>query len=91
MLALCKKALMKKELNLQQSLYEILQILSIMIFQKDLITQVLTKNRQQNENINFYKQLSLFDLWPDSSNRKYKIPTPASGWQLVKAAKLVPP
>jgi len=55
-------AIMKKELNLPQSLYEILQILSIMIFQKDLITQVLTKNRQQNENINFYKQLSLFDL-----------------------------
>ena len=53
---------MKKELNLPQSLYEILQILSITIFQKDLITQVLTKNRQLNENINFYKQLSLFDL-----------------------------
>jgi hypothetical protein len=55
-------AIMKKELNLQQSLYEILQILSITIFQKDLITQVLMKDRQQNENINFYKQLSLFDL-----------------------------
>jgi len=55
-------AIMKKELNLQQSLYEILQILSIQIFQKDLITQVLTKDRQQNNNINFYKQLSLFDL-----------------------------
>jgi hypothetical protein len=55
-------AIMKKDLNLPQSLYEILQILSITIFQKDLITQVLTKNRQQNENINFYKQLSLFDL-----------------------------
>lgn len=55
-------AIMKKELNLQQSLYEILQILSITIFQKDLITQVLTKDRQQNENISFYKQLPLFDL-----------------------------
>jgi len=55
-------AIMKKELDLQQSLYEILQILSITIFQKDLITQVLMKDRQQNENINFYKQLSLFDL-----------------------------
>ena len=55
-------AIMKKELNLQQSLYEILQILSITIFQKDLIAQVLMKDRQQNENINFYKQLSLFDL-----------------------------
>jgi len=55
-------AIMKKELNLQQSLYEILQILSIAIFQKDLITQVLMKNRQQNDNINFHKQLLLFDL-----------------------------
>ncbi|MCK5174925.1 MAG: IS4 family transposase [Planctomycetes bacterium] len=55
-------AIMKKELGLKQSLYEILQILSITIFQKDLITQVLMKNRPQNENVNFYKQLSLFDL-----------------------------
>lgn len=55
-------AIMKKELDLHQSLYEILQILSITIFQKDLITQVLMKDRQQNENINFYKQLPLFDL-----------------------------
>jgi len=55
-------AIMKKELDLHQSLYEILQILSITIFQKDLITQVLMKNSQQNENINFYKQLPLFDL-----------------------------
>ncbi len=55
-------AIMKKELNLQQSLYEILQILSILIFQKDLITQVLMKDRQQNKNVNIYKQLSLFDL-----------------------------
>ena len=55
-------AIMKKELNLQQSLYEILQILSILIFQKDLITQVLMKDRQQNKNANFYNQLPLFDL-----------------------------
>jgi hypothetical protein len=55
-------AIMKKELNLQQSLYEILQILSILIFQKDLITQVLMKGRQQNEKTNFYNQLLLFDL-----------------------------
>jgi hypothetical protein len=55
-------AIMKKELNLQQSLYEILQILSITIFQKDLIRQVLMKNHQQNKNINLYNQLSLFDL-----------------------------
>jgi hypothetical protein len=55
-------AIMKKELGLKQSLYEILQILSITVFQKDLITQVLMENRQQNENINFYKQRYLFDL-----------------------------
>ena len=55
-------AIMKKELNLQQSLYEILQILSILIFQKDLITQVLMKDRQQNKKANFYNQLLLFDL-----------------------------
>jgi transposase len=55
-------AIMKKEMNLHQSLYEILQILSILIFQKDLVTQVLMKDRQQNNNINNYKQLSLFDL-----------------------------
>jgi transposase len=55
-------AIMKKELNLYQSLYEILQILSILIFQKDLVTQVLMKDRQQNNNINNYKQLSLLDL-----------------------------
>ena len=55
-------AIMKKELNLQQSLYEILQILSIMIFQKDLVTEVLMKNRQQNKNVNFYKQRLLFNL-----------------------------
>ena len=31
-------AIMKKELGLKQSLYEILQILSITLFQKELIT-----------------------------------------------------
>jgi transposase len=55
-------AIMKKEMNLHQSLYEIPQILSILIFQKDLVTQVLMKDRQQNNNINNYKQLPLFDL-----------------------------
>ena len=55
-------AIMKKELNLHQSLYEILQILSITLFQKDLMIQVLMQISQQNKNINFYKQLSLFDL-----------------------------
>ena len=55
-------AIMKKELNLKQSLYEILQILSITLFQKDLITQVLMKTNLQNKNLNNYNQRLLFDL-----------------------------
>jgi hypothetical protein len=55
-------AIMKKELNLQQSLYEILQILSITIFQKDLITQVLMRTNLQGRKNKNYNQLLLFDL-----------------------------
>jgi hypothetical protein len=55
-------AIMKKELGLQQSLYEILQILSITLFQKELIEQVLTKTKLQNQNIENHNQLFLFNL-----------------------------
>ena len=55
-------AIMKKELGLQQSLYEILQILSITLFQKELIDQVLMKTKLQSNNIEKYNQLLLFNL-----------------------------
>jgi transposase len=55
-------AIVKKELKIELSLGEILQILSIMLFEKALITQVLTKNVSQNQNIQFHNQLLLFDL-----------------------------
>jgi len=55
-------AIMKKEFRLDQSLYEILQILSITLFQKELIEQVLMKNGSQNQVAENYKQLSLFNL-----------------------------
>ncbi len=55
-------AIMKKELGLQQSLYEILQILSITLFQKELIDQVLRKTKLQNNNIGNHNQLFLFNL-----------------------------
>jgi len=55
-------AIVKKELRIKLSLGEILQILSITLFEKVLITQVLTKNALQNQNIQFYNQLLLFDL-----------------------------
>jgi len=49
-------AIMKKELGLKQSLYEILQILSITLFQKELITQVLMKTKLQNQYIENHNQ-----------------------------------
>lgn len=55
-------AIMKKELGLEQSLYEILQILSITLFQKELITQVLMKTKTQNKNVTDHNQLQLFNL-----------------------------
>jgi transposase len=55
-------AIVKKELKLELSLGEILQILSIVLFEKVLITQALMKNVWQNENAQFHNQLLLFDL-----------------------------
>jgi len=55
-------AIIKKELEIELSLGEILQILSIVLFEKALITQVLTKNLSQNENFQFHNQLLLCDL-----------------------------
>ena len=55
-------AIVKKELKIELSLSEILQILSIVLFEKVHITQVLTKNVLQNENAQFHNQLLLFNL-----------------------------
>src|SRR4030043_730806 len=55
-------AIVKKELKIEQSLGEILQILSIVLFDKVSITQVLTKIMSQNDFNQFHNQLSLFDL-----------------------------
>ena len=55
-------AIVKKELKIELSLSEILQILSITLFEKVLVTQVLTKNVLQNQNVQFHNQLLLFDL-----------------------------
>jgi len=55
-------AIIKKELKLERSLHEILQIISILLFEKTTLKQALTENycdfkEQQKDN-----QLSLFDL-----------------------------
>jgi len=55
-------AMVKKELGLDRKLSEILQILSITLFEKVLISQVLTETSSQNEKSHFCKQLLLFDL-----------------------------
>ena len=55
-------AIVKKELKIELSLGEILQILSIVLFEKVPIIQVLKKNLSQNGNGQFHNQLLLFDL-----------------------------
>jgi len=55
-------AIVKKELKLEQSLGEILQILSIVLFEQMPIEQALTNNMMQNGFNQFHNQLSLFDL-----------------------------
>jgi hypothetical protein len=55
-------AIIKKELRLQHSLAEILQILSIALFEQVSLQQILTEIPMKNENSQNYNQLSLFNL-----------------------------
>lgn len=55
-------AMVKKELRLPRSLYEILQILSVVLFEKTPIFEALASQNYQNENIFRSNQLPLFDL-----------------------------
>jgi hypothetical protein len=54
--------IIKKELRLGHSLAEILQIISIALFEQVQLQQLLTEIPMQNENPQNYKQLSLFNL-----------------------------
>jgi len=54
-------AIIKKELKLDRSLNDILQILSITLFEKSPIYKVLSGFCAHNEQLNFCNQLSLFD------------------------------
>jgi hypothetical protein len=54
--------ILKKKLNLPQSIYEILQILSINIFDKDPLYQLFSKPDLQYFKEQNYNQLKLFDL-----------------------------
>ena len=55
-------AIIKKELRLELSPNEILQILSVTLFEKSLISQALTQKPPQIQEAACCKQLSLFDL-----------------------------
>ncbi len=54
-------AIMKKRLKIELTLYTILQILSISLFEKKLIYHVLTENNYRNEITSPNKQLKLFE------------------------------
>jgi len=54
--------ILKKKLKLNQSIYEILQILSINIFDKEPINQLFYKTELQNVKELNYNQLNLFNL-----------------------------
>ncbi len=53
-------AIMKKRLNLQESLYTILQILSVSVFEKIPLYQLVTDNDYKNLNTQSCNQLKLF-------------------------------
>ena len=55
-------AIIKKKLKIERSLYEMLQILSISLFEQMPIEQALTNTNLQNQNEAFRNQLLLFDL-----------------------------
>jgi hypothetical protein len=55
-------AIVRKELRLERSLYEILQILSITLFEKTPILQALSASYDRLENIDVHNQLRLFDF-----------------------------
>jgi hypothetical protein len=55
-------AIVKKELRLDRSLYEILQILSVALFEKTPIFEALSCSNYTNHNVTSPNQLPLFDL-----------------------------
>jgi hypothetical protein len=54
-------AIIKKRLNIQADLYTILQILSLTLFEKTSLVQLLTSSAHTTEDISMHNQLNLFD------------------------------
>jgi hypothetical protein len=55
-------AIVKKELGVPRSLTEILQILSLVLFEKTPIFQALSEQKTQESDIENPNQMTLFDL-----------------------------
>jgi hypothetical protein len=55
-------AIIKKKIQTKMSLYTMLQILSLSLFEKTPINQLFKKHIQPDENTDIYNQLTLFDL-----------------------------
>jgi len=55
-------AIVKKELGVERSLYEILQVLSVTLFEKTPLFQALTAHKVPDSETRFPNQLLLFDL-----------------------------
>ena len=53
-------AIVKKELNLQQSLYSILQVLSVTLFEKTSILRAFSATETEERKSDFGNQLQLF-------------------------------
>jgi len=55
-------AIVKKELQLDASLYTLLQILSVSVFEKTTLSQAFADNGQLQEQTDFSNQLNMFDF-----------------------------
>jgi hypothetical protein len=55
-------AIVKKELRVERSLTEILQILSLVLFEKTPIFQALSDEKPQDPNVDIPNQMMFFDL-----------------------------
>jgi hypothetical protein len=55
-------AIVKKELGVQRSLYEILQVLSLTLFEKTPLLQAIQAEIDASEQVADHNQLKLFDL-----------------------------
>jgi transposase len=66
-------AVVRKRLKLDSTLYQILQILSLISFEKTPVLQALQSYNSQSDLDKFSNQMILFDLWPDSSGVRSRI------------------